>query len=102
MALPRLVPIDRPGVAPCSISARLRGQLVYFMTPPGSPGLPALAENEFWFAAAEVARWLDEGVIYLVSPLDSANATEVELSDEQEVWLAWLQKNGVEHLRVEE
>ena len=44
----------------------------------------------------------DEGVIYLVSPLDSANATEVELSDEQEALVAWLHKQGVQHVRVEE
>ena len=45
MSAPRLMPLDRPDVAPLPISARLRGQLVYFMTPPGSPGLPALDER---------------------------------------------------------
>lgn len=100
MTAARLLPIDRPGVPPLSISARMRGQLVYFMTPPGTAGLPALGEEEFWFARDEVARWLDEGVIRLVSPLDSANATEVELSDEQEALLAWLQKHDVQHVRV--
>ena len=98
----RLLPMDRPEVAPLSISARLRGQLVYFMTPPGSPGLPALREDEYWFARDEVARWLDEGVFYLVSPLDSANATEVELTEEQETLLTWLQKNDVQHVRLRE
>jgi hypothetical protein len=101
MSAPRLLPLDRPNIPPLSISARLRGQLVYFMTPPGTAGLPALREDEFWFARDEVSRWLDEGVIRLVSPLDSANATEVELSDEQEALLAWLQKNQVQHVRVE-
>ncbi len=98
----RLVAIDRPEAPPLSISAKLRGQLVYFMTPPGSAGIPELREDEFWFAKDEVARWFDEGVIYLVSPLDSANATEVELSDEQETLVAWLHKHGVQHVRVEE
>ncbi len=102
MSAPRLVPLDRPDVAPFPITARLRGQLVYFMTPPGTAGLPDLRENEYWFARDEVAGWLEEGVIDLVSPLDSANATEVELSDEQEAFLAWLQKNAVQHVRVEE
>jgi hypothetical protein len=101
MSAARLLPLDRPDIPPLSISARLRGQLVYFMTPPGTAGLPALREDEFWFAREEVFRWLDEGVIRLVSPLDSANATEVELSDEQEVLLAWLQRNQVQHVRVE-
>jgi hypothetical protein len=101
MSAARLLPLDRPDIPPLLISARLRGQLVYFMTPPGTAGLPALREDEFWFARDEVSRWLDEGVIRLVSPLDSANATEVELSDEQEVLLAWLQRNQVQHVRVE-
>jgi hypothetical protein len=100
MSEPRLVAVDRPDVAPLTISARLRGQLVYFMTPPGTPGIPQLQEDEFWMAREEVARWLDEGVFYLVSPLDSANATEVELTEEQESMLSWLQRNGVQHVRV--
>ena len=102
MSAPRLVPLNRPDVPPLSISVRLRGQLVYFMTPPGTAGLPELHENEFWFRSDEVAGWLDEGVIYLVSPLDSANATEVELSDEQEALFAWLQKHAIQHVRLEE
>src|SRR5690348_8057275 len=100
MSEPRLVPVDRPEVAPLTISARLRGQLVYFMTPPGTPGIPSLEEDEFWIAQEEVAKWLDEGVFYLVSPLDSANATEVELTEEQESLLNWLQRNGVQHVRA--
>jgi hypothetical protein len=101
MSAPRLVPIDRPGVAPLAISTRLRGQLVYFMTPAGSEGLPELGEDEYWFARDEVSSWLDEGVIAVVSPLDSANATEVELSEEQEAVLSWLREHDVQHVRVE-
>lgn len=102
MPAPRLVPIDRPDVPPLAISPRLRGQLVYFMTPPGTAGLPELREKEYWFSTEEVAGWLEEGVIALVSPLDSANATEVELSDEQEAFLGWLRRNGIQHVRLEE
>ena len=100
MSAPRLKPLDRNDLAPLPITDRLRGQLVYFMTPPGSAGLPTLEEDEFWFAREEVAKWLDEGVFYLVSPLDSANATEVELTEEQESLLTWLQKNDVQHIRA--
>jgi hypothetical protein len=100
MPEPRLVPVDRPDVAPLTISARLRGQLVYFMTPAGTPGIPALQEDEFWIAREDVARWLDEGVFHLVSPLDTANSTEVELTEEQESLLNWLQENGIQHVRV--
>jgi hypothetical protein len=102
MSQPRLFSVERPDVAPLMISERLRGQLVYFMTPGGSTGVPALAENEFWLARDEVARWLDEGVFYLVSPLDSANATEVEITEEQESLLLWLNKLGIQHLRLVE
>jgi hypothetical protein len=100
MPATRLQPIDRDDVAPLAISERLRGQLVYFMTPPGSPGIPELNEDEFWIARDEVAKWLDEGVFYLVSPLDSANATEVELTEEQESLLIWLQRNGIQQVRL--
>ena len=67
-----------------------------------SAGVPPLGENEYWIARAEVAEWLADGVVYLVSPLDSANKTEVELSDEQEVMLNWLDKNRIQHVRVVE
>jgi hypothetical protein len=100
MSQPRLLPVERPDVAPLSISPRLRAQLVYFMTPPGSAGVPHLEENEYWFSRDEIAKWLDEGVFYLVSPLDSANATEVELTEEQEALLIWLAKHGIQHLRL--
>ncbi len=72
------------------------------MTPPGSVGIPALGENEYWIARHEVAHWLAEGVFYLVSPLDSANATEVELTEEQESLLTWLDKHAIQHVRLVE
>jgi hypothetical protein len=97
-----LVPIDRPGVAPQPISARLRAQLVYFTAASGSNGVPILADGEFWFKADEVARWADEGVFYLVSPLDTANMTEVEISEEQETLLNWLKNESVQHVRIVE
>ena len=102
MSQPLLMPIDRPDVKPLPVSPRLRSQLVYFMTPAGSPGVPALGENEFWFARDDVARWLSEGVFYLVSPLDSANMTEVDLTEEQEAVLIWLDRNNIQHVRASE
>jgi hypothetical protein len=97
-----LVPLDRPEVAPLEISPRLRTQLVYFTSATGDAGVPALGENEYYFAEKEVAKWADEGVFYLVSPLDTANMTEVELTEEQESLLQWLQAKGVQHVRVRE
>jgi hypothetical protein len=97
-----VVPVGRTELAPFRISERLRSQLTYFMTAPGAPGLPVLGEQEYWIAQAEVEKWLDEGVFYLVSPLDTANATEVELSEEQEALLEWLRAHRVQHVRVVE
>lgn len=96
-----LVPLDRPEVAPRPISPRLRTQLVYFCSAQGAPGVPAVGEHEFYFAEHDVAKWLDDGVMYLVSPLDTANMTEVELSEEQESFLQWLQSRKVHHVRLE-
>src|SRR6516165_596120 len=102
MSQPRVLPVDRDDVPQLPISSRLRSQLVYFMTPPGSPGVPDLAENEFWIARDDAVKWLNEGVFYLVSPLDSANATEVELTEEQETLLTWLETHGIQHVRLVE
>lgn len=96
----KLVAVGRPEVNPLPISPRLKSQVVYFMTPAGSAGVPALGENEYWIASDDVARWQSDGVLLLVSPLDSENFTEVELSDEQEAMLEWLAKNQVQHVRV--
>ncbi len=102
MPQPRLISLDRPETPALPISVRLRSQLVYFMTPPGSPGIPALGENEYWVAQGDVSRWLADGVLLLVSPLDTENFTEVELSEEQEQFLGWLERNQVQHIRVAE
>jgi hypothetical protein len=102
MAKIMLVPLDRPDVPQRQVTPRLRSQFVYFASPPGAQGAPELGENEFWFAADDVERWLSDGVFYLVSPLDTANMTEVELSEEQEDWLGWLKDHKVQHVRVVE
>jgi hypothetical protein len=102
MSQPVLVSVDQPGASPLSISARLRSQLVYFMTDATAAGVPPLGENEYWFTSEEVAKWLDEGVFYLVSPLDTANMTEVELTEDQEAMLGWLARNQIQHVRVVE
>lgn len=100
--MPKLVPIDRPEVPPLAISPRLRSQLVYFAAPPGGQGVPPLGDREYWFRPEEVAEFLDDGVISLVSPLDTDNKTDVELSDEQETLLEWLKAKSVCHLRADD
>ncbi len=98
----KLIAVDHPEVQALAISARLRSQLVYFMTPADTPGLPVLGESEYWLSQTDVTRWLSEGVLMLVSPLDTENMTEVELSDEQETLLGWLDRHQVQHVRVVE
>jgi hypothetical protein len=102
MARLALVPLDRPEVAPLPITLRLRNQLVYFMSARDTPGIPPLGDDDFWFDPVEVAKWVDEGVFYLVSPLDTENMTEVELTEEQETLLAWLHTGQVRHVRLDE
>lgn len=97
-----LAPLDRPEVAPLPITLRLRKELVYFMSARDTPGIPPLGDDDFWFDADEVATWVDEGVFYLVSPLDTDNMTEVELTEEQEALLNWLHTQKVRHVRIEE
>ena len=97
MAQPyRLVAVEPSGVASWPVSARLRGQIVYFAVPGG----PEASPEDFRFDREEVARVLDEGVIYLVSPLDTANMTEVEITEEQEEMLQWLKDHGVSRARL--
>ncbi len=98
----RVVPLDHPEVSPITISNRLQSQLVYFMTPQGAPGVPTLGEDEYWVARKDVTHWLMEGVFQLVSPLDTENMTEVELTEEQEGLLSWLDAHHIEHFRLEE
>ncbi|MEX2112286.1 MAG: hypothetical protein WD845_03830 [Pirellulales bacterium] len=92
--------VDRAEVLPLTMSARFGHDIAYFMTPPGERGAPRLPSGEYWIDLDEARRWLDEGVLLLVSPLDSENQAEVELSEEQEVWLEWLLANGIQHVRL--
>jgi hypothetical protein len=96
----RLIPVDRATVAPLTISERLRSQLVYFASHPERAGVPTLGEGEYFIHHDDVSTLLAEGVIRLVSPLDTANTTEVELSEEQEALLEWFRANNVQHVRV--
>lgn len=95
----RLQPLDRPEVEPLSVTTQLRSQFVYFATASG-PGVPELGDDEYYFDETDVARALEEGVVELISPLDTANMTEVEITEEQENLLQWLQANQVRHVRV--
>jgi hypothetical protein len=79
---------------------RFRHDIAYFMSVPGEGGVPALPEGDYWIDAQRARTWLEDGVFSVVSPLDSASQTEVEVTDEQEVWLAWLVANNVVRVRL--
>ena len=97
----RLFAVDRPGLAPFSMPDRFRHEVTYFMTPAGQEGVPKLPAGEYWVRLTDARTFLDEGVVRLVSPLDSASKAEIGLSEEQEAWLEWMVANGVEHIRLE-
>jgi hypothetical protein len=92
--------VTQPSLPPFKMSDRFRTEIAYFMSIPGQSGVPQLPEGEYWVRLAEARQWQEEGVISLVSPLDSQNQTEVELREEQEDWLAWMLDNNVEHIRI--
>lgn len=96
----RVVAVGRNEVAARPISERMRSQLVYFASGPDRPGVPKLGESEYFIKREDTAELLRDGVMSLVSPLDTANTTEVELTDEQIELLEWLEQNDVEHVRV--
>jgi hypothetical protein len=92
--------VDRDDVPPLEMPARFAHDIAYFMTPPGERGAPKLPAGEYWIDLEDARRWLEDGVMLLVSPLDSENRAEVELSEEQEAWLEWLLAHNVQHVRL--
>lgn len=96
----RVVAVDRPEVPPCEMPNRFRHDIAYFMSVPGEGTVPALPAGDYWIDLARARAWLDDGVFSVVSPLDSASQTEVELTEEQETWLSWLVAHGVERVRL--
>ena len=92
--------VDRPELAPLEMPARFKHDIAYFMTPGGERGAPKLAHGEYWIDLEEAKVWLESGVLMLVSPLDSENKAEVEISEEQEIWLQWMIDHRVQHVRI--
>src|SRR5215470_12822852 len=92
--------VERPELAPLEMPARFKHDIAYFMTPPGERGAPQLPSGEYWVGLEDARRWLDEGVLQLVSPLDSENKAEAEISEEQEKWLEWMVEHGIERVRL--
>ena len=99
--MPTLVfAVDQPSLAPLSMPTRFRHDVTYFVTHPGDKGVPPLPPGEYWVRQEDARQILDDGFIRIVSPLDSENRMEIELTEEQEQWLEWMVAHAVEHLRL--
>ena len=92
--------VDQPELAPLSMPARFRHDITYFVTPGGVQGAPALPAGEYWVRHCDAREFLDEGVLRIVSPLDSDHRTEIEITEEQERWLEWMIDHAVQHVRL--
>jgi hypothetical protein len=98
----RIHAVDQQSVAPLTVPDRFRMEITFFMTPPGEHGAPAaLGEGEYWINLEDARRWLDDLVVYVVSPLDAENKAEIELTEYHEAFLQWLVTNGVQHVRLD-
>lgn len=97
----QLAAVDQPGIATLTMPDRFRMEIVYFMTPPGERGAPAdLGADEYWIDLAEAQQWLDEGVVYVVSPLDAENQAEIELTEYHEAFLQWLLAHRIQRVKI--
>ncbi len=101
--MPTLVfSLEKPDLPPFSMPERFKHDIIYFGTPAGNPAAPAaLAKGEWWMPREEALRIYDEGVVRIVSPLDSSTTAELEITEEQEDWLSWLIENQIEQVRLQ-
>ena len=94
--------VDRPELAPCVMPDRFRHEIAYFAKAKGDETIPVdLGEHEYWIETEDARQIYSDGVVRLVSPLDSDATAELEISEEQETWLEWLLQHGVRHIRLE-
>jgi hypothetical protein len=93
--------VDKPSLPPFNMPERFRHDITHFVTPPGTQGVPdELPPGIFWVRLEDARRVFDDGVLLVVSPLDSASRTEIELTEEHEAWLAWMIDNEIEQVRL--
>jgi hypothetical protein len=94
--------VDQTGAPPLKMPDRFVTEIAYFATPAGERGAPAtLAEKHYWIVREDAERWLNDGVLALVSPLDSLRRSDVELREEHEDFLTWVIENDVHHVRLD-
>lgn len=92
--------VNRPDVPAFKVSPRFRHDITYFAAHPSDLGRPTLPQGEYYIQLAAARVTLDDGVFRIVSPLDSDNRTELEITEEQEDWLKWIVEYEVEHVRL--
>ena len=92
--------VGRPEVPALEMPDRFRMEVVYFMTPGDQPDAPKLGFDEYWVRMSDAQRWLDEGVVSIVSPLAAESTADIELTDYHERWLDWLIAEKIEHIRL--
>ncbi len=100
----RVYSVDHPDLLPLEMPRRFKHDIAYFMTPPGEHGAPPtrLPPGEYWIDPVDARRFLDEGVLTVISPLDSLRKAELEITEQQEGWLEWLLAHDIRHVRVED
>jgi len=96
-----VVAVDRSELSPFEMPDRFRTDIAYFMSPAGESGTPELAPSEYWIRLSDAKKWSEELVVTVVSPLDAAAKAELELTEQQELWLDWMIENQVERVRLE-
>src|SRR5262249_21588574 len=97
----KILAVNQPQVPPLDMPDRFRMEIVYFMTPPGERGAPAsLGDDGYWIGPEDARRWLDELVVYVVSPLDAENQAEIELTEYHEAFLQWLLTHNVQRVKL--
>lgn len=93
--------VDKPELQPLEMPDRFRHDITYFCTQAGDEGAPAnLPVGHWWIEPQDTRRIYDDGVVRVVSPLDSAATAEIEITEEHEVWLEWMIDNEIEQIRL--
>ena len=98
----QVIAVGRSDLKPYPMPDRFRTDVTYFITPKDEPGVPDLAEKEYWVKLDDAKKWLDEFVVLVVSPLSAEVKAEIELTEEQEAWLEWMVANEIQHIRVDQ
>lgn len=96
----KVIALDQTEVPTIEMPDRFRHDIAYFISPSGEGEVPELPDGEFWIRTDDARRWLDDLVFEIISPLDSQNVAEVEITDEQEAFFEWLLKHRVNHVRL--